>query len=210
MYQQIATRCSVHSTGNNIQEAPLDDQAVSHITQISRCQVSVIRRIGSEPTVLFLTAKKLPSLHFTECRVFLFDQSLLIAEDETARSLNSFSSHFGRVVRGSGSQAYRSAARGLGGTLSPPISSTVLNETPASPFAFLPNDGRAPQNVAHRPSTLRRHATSTLDGSGANFPLRPRLSFSNGDPFRQSFYRFMYAVKVNNMAFMVSILVNNF
>uniref|UniRef100_A0A0V0JB43 DH domain-containing protein n=2 Tax=Schistocephalus solidus TaxID=70667 RepID=A0A0V0JB43_SCHSO len=59
-------------------------------------------------------ARKSLHLRFSECRVFLFDQSLLITDDEASnelspagRLMSRFAGDFGRVVRGSRSLTYR-------------------------------------------------------------------------------------------------------
>ncbi|VDK70761.1 unnamed protein product [Dibothriocephalus latus] len=70
------------------------------------------------PCCFYLRKKARKALHlkFVECRVFLFDQSLLITDDEAStepgsagRSMNRFVGDFGRVIRGSRSLTYRLA-----------------------------------------------------------------------------------------------------
>lgn len=70
-------------------------------------------------------ARKSANLHFTECRVFLFDQALLITEDtvpsssslsvDLSRGAAAFHLSFGRVISGSASHIHR---EGVGGSVS--------------------------------------------------------------------------------------------
>lgn len=155
-------------------------------------------------------AQKSINLHFTECRVFLFDQCLIITEDSTSSTTNnnspeatavgnSFQANFGRVVFGSGSLVHRTG-------------NTRLDLKPQRPQRLQTDDGnhmplftggRSP--AVRRTVHIRRHGShlSSLESDlGSTWP---KLGWSAPpDPFRQSSYKFLHAVKVNRMAFVVS------
>lgn len=166
-------------------------------------------------------AQKSINLHFTECRVFLFDQCLIIAEDnnpspsantpsENTGVSNGFQANLGRVVYGSGSLFKR-------------MGSYKFDLRPQRPLRLFTDDashtpicgGRSP--AVRRTVRIRRHgshlsslefdSSGTLGGSGGNWP---KLGWSTPhDPFRQSTYKFIHAVKVNRMAFTVSYFLSS-
>ncbi|VUZ48476.1 unnamed protein product, partial [Hymenolepis diminuta] len=127
-------------------------------------------------------AQKSINLHFTECRVFLFDQCLIIAEDnnpspstntpsENTGVSNGFQANLGRVVYGSGSLFKR-------------MGSCTFDLRPQRPLRLFTDDathtpicgGRSP--AVRRTVRIRRHGShlsslefdgsGTLGGSGGN------------------------------------------
>lgn len=114
-------------------------------------------------------------LRFTECRVFLFDQSLLITEDDEAfepvkggRSiLGSFSTHYGHVVYGSESKSgrfwdpYQTSASGgvVGGAggICPDVEmSTGDPQSPTPSKTGIPAKSTSPSYNGGRSPTFRR------------------------------------------------------
>uniref|UniRef100_A0A0R3TFE3 PI3K/PI4K domain-containing protein n=1 Tax=Rodentolepis nana TaxID=102285 RepID=A0A0R3TFE3_RODNA len=168
-----------------------------------------------------IAAQKSINLHFTECRVFLFDQCLIIAEDnnptpsastpsENTSVSNGFQANLGRVVYGSGSLFQR-------------MGSSVFDLRPQRSMRLFADDkshtplcgGRSP--AVRRTVRIRRHgshlsslesdSSGSLGGGGSG--NWPRLGWSTPqDPFRQSRYKFIHAVKVNRMAFTSQILMS--
>lgn len=153
-----------------------------------------------------------------ECRVFLFDQCLIIAEDNnpspsTSSSSdnigvsNGFQANLGRVIYGSGSLVCRSGNSTFGTNLQRPqrLCADDGSQTPT-------HGGRSP--AIRRTVRIGRHGShlgslesdsSTFSGGGGNWP---KLGWSaQQDPFRQSSYKFIHAIKVNRMAFAVGSLV---
>eukprot|EP00108_Taenia_solium_P010800 TsM_001147500 transcript=TsM_001147500 gene=TsM_001147500 len=155
-------------------------------------------------------AQKSINLQFTECRVFLFDQCLIITEDSTASTANnnapeaptvgnSFQANFGRLVFGSGSLVHRAGNMRL--DLKPQRPQKLQTDDGNHTLLFA--GGRSP--AVRRTVHIRRHGShlSSLETDlGSTWP---RLGWSApSDPFRQSPYKFLHAVKVNRMAFVVS------
>ena len=153
-------------------------------------------------------AQKSINLHFTECRLFLFDQCLIITEDSTvsnnasnspdacARGTN-FHSNFGRVFHGSASLVNQTDKKPFGLTTVRPQRLQPEGGVHLSPYP----GGRSPG--LRRPVNLRRHVSS-IDPDVS--PIWTKLVWSaTADPFRQSPYRFIHSVRVNRLAFAVSI-----
>ncbi|BHF61382.1 hypothetical protein SprV_0100435600 [Sparganum proliferum] len=95
-----------------LKDIPNDVQMIMEAAKISGFPGS-ITNLGHLRLFSAMVRKSL-HLKFVECRVFLFDQSLLITEDDASnemgpagRLMNRFAADFGRVVRGSRSLTYR-------------------------------------------------------------------------------------------------------
>ena len=155
-------------------------------------------------------AQKSIGLHFTECRVFLFDQCLIITEDNSASNTstnspdinctrNNFHSNFGCVIYGSGS-----------------LVNQRLDQKFQRPSRLKPEEGYHPLPMPggrspgiRRPVHIRRHGShlgsvdSDISGSSGTTSTKSGWS-TTPDPFRQSAYKFIHAVRVNRMAFAVS------
>ncbi|CDS36762.1 DH domain containing protein [Echinococcus multilocularis] len=151
-------------------------------------------------------AQKSANLHFTECRVFLFDQCLIIAEDSTSSSTannapdttsvgNTFQANFGRVIFGSGSLVHRTA--NLRFDAKPQRPQRLQTDEGGHTLLFA--GGRSP--AIRRAAHIRRHG-SHLGSVECDFGSTwPKLGWSAPPhPFRQSSYKFLHAVKVNRMA----------
>lgn len=116
---------------------------------------------------------------------------------------NSFQANLGRVFYGSGSIVNRTG-------------SSTFDLRPHRPVRLFTDDGshtpvfggRSP--AIRRTVRIRRHGShlSSLDSDGSGTLGSgnwPKLGWSSPqDPFRQSTYKFIHAVKVNRMAFTVS------
>ncbi|KAL5103470.1 Kalirin [Taenia crassiceps] len=160
-------------------------------------------------------AQKSINLHFTECRVFLFDQCLIITEDSTSSSTNNsapeatavgngFQANFGRVVFGSGSLVHRTG-------------NTRFDLKPQRPQRLQTDDGNhMPLFAGGRSPAIRRtvhirrhgsHLSSLESDLGSTWPKLGGSAPS--DPFRQSSYKFLHAIKVNRMAFVPYWLSSN-
>ncbi len=172
-------------------------------------------------------ARKSANPHFTECRVFLFDQALLITEDASPNSFsstelsgglgfagNSFPANFGRVLHGSGSHAHRLESTNSEGDYQRrrPLVTTSMSDEDSSIFSVNHASSHSYSGVVggrspglRRTMNIRRHGShlSSLDAEGG--AVWPKFSWSSQhDPFRQSSYKFLHSVKVNRMTYMVS------
>ncbi|KAH9279664.1 hypothetical protein ECG_07509 [Echinococcus granulosus] len=142
-----------------------------------------------------------------QCPVFLFEQCLIITEDSTSSNTtnsapdttsvgNSFQANFGRVSFGSGSLVHRTA--NLRFDVKPQRPQRLQTDDGSHTLLFA--GGRSP--VTRRAVHIRRHG-SHLGSVESDFGSTwPKLGWSAPpDPFRQSSYKFLQAVKVNRMAF---------
>nr|VZI05386.1 unnamed protein product [Spirometra erinaceieuropaei] len=96
-----------------VQALKITERANAPSREVWREAVSVLKDIPNDVQMI-MEARKSLHLRFVECRVFLFDQSLLITEDDASnevgpagRLMSCFAADFGRVVRGSRSLTYR-------------------------------------------------------------------------------------------------------
>ncbi|KAM3175882.1 hypothetical protein ACTXT7_007639 [Hymenolepis weldensis] len=222
MYVARTTQAELQSAQSVAKRIKAKNSGTHHSSSYSHSSAPLVFRCRAMTSPAFMrinsgsgcaAAQKSINLHFTECRVFLFDQCLIIAEDnnpspsantssENTSVSNGFQANLGRVVYGSGSlfQRMGSCTFDLRPQRSLRLFTDDVSHTPIC-------GGRSPS--VRRPVRIRRHgsplsslefdSSGTFGGSGGNWP---KLGWSTPhDPFRQSNYKFIHAVKVNRMAF---------
>ncbi|KAM7541647.1 hypothetical protein Aperf_G00000019770 [Anoplocephala perfoliata] len=212
--RQVIAKAGTHHSSYSQESAPL---AVKRRAMTSPAFLRINSSSGSEQKSSIdchhcrlrikccAAAQKSINLHFMECRVFLFDQCLIIAEDNnpstcaTSSSDNTgasdgFQANLGRVVHGSGSLIYRTGNSTFNANLQRPH--RLYTDDTYHPPVY---GGRSP--AIRRTIRVRRHGShlgSLESDSGGNWP---KLGWSaQQDPFRQSSYKFIHAIKVNRMA----------